>query len=744
MTKPHHVATALSTARALIKPKEEALYATRDIRLGLERIARVIKPTQTWKGVHVGGTNGKGSICGYLSALFTVAGVGHGRYTSPAFPDKRHSVVINGRYVRPEDYENAARRVEKDYRAVSIGWRLSSSQDAGSLSPFELETATAFNLFNSHGVPYGIVEVGMGGATDATNAMRRKSLTIISKIGLDHQDYLGNTIEEIAKVKAGIMRPAVPCVVDGTNEPAVLAVLKEHAESVGAPMWVTQEDSSFLQKLDQDRWQLQPYQKHNLLCAMVGFRHLFPHLDIDINRMLEMVPQLPGRLEWVGISDLTENRYNKPVLVDAAHNALGIKALADFTKEKLRQDGRPITWVIGFSTSGSKPIPEMLDMLIEPHDNVAFVEFQQGPNQPPSMPAPMGRDLLAKVLAGAEDQLYDGEPDVGNAMQWAADKAGDGHIVVTGSLYLVRDLYKLEGISRASEAGIAWPSRRELWNLSKRWRERPLTKGEYEQFRRARTAWQTSREIQALQGNGPRPQATGPESNDTATSAEVDDVTRLDPSLQAATDGQAPPKEDIEEIKRLRESEDFHLRQQEAYEDFIRSAEEDLEWESKAPTPDAAFIRQLKDDLTLFRSRENHHRKALDSIAEKIIAHPAAQRVVALTHFEVYGRPLTYQVSTFEDKPRIDRAKRIAERAARRQAYRDHAIAEKQAKKDARLAKSTDPRRSAGDGTADGAGEEEPIEEDFWGRPVNLLEQGPRPYDRARFFKIGNTRKPLE
>jgi hypothetical protein len=138
----------------------------------------------------------------------------------------------------------------------------------------------------------------------------------------------------------------------------------------------------------------------------------------------------------------------------------------------------------------------------------------------------------------------------------------------------------------------------------------------------------------------------------------------------------------------------------------------------------------------------------LESIAEKIVAHPAAQRVVALTHFEIYGRPLTYQVSTFEDKPRVDRAKRIVDRAARRQIYRDHAIAEKQAKKDAKRARSvlggTDTRRVAADGTSESLDKEEPIEEDFWGRPVTLLEKGPRPYDRARYFKIGNVKKPIE
>ena len=95
------------------------------------------------------------------------------------------------------------------------------------------ETLMAFHVFNQMRVKYGIVEVGMGGATDATNIMMHKAVTVISKIDLDHQEYLGRTIQAIARVKAGIMRPNVPCIVDHTNSDSVLDVLREYADSIG-------------------------------------------------------------------------------------------------------------------------------------------------------------------------------------------------------------------------------------------------------------------------------------------------------------------------------------------------------------------------------------------------------------------------------------------------------------------------------------------------------------------------------
>ena len=489
MPPAQDVSYALSRIRAVINPKKEAEKATRDIRLGLERIARVVPDIQEWQGVHVGGTNGKGSICAYLSGLFTLAGISYGRYVSPAFPEKHNAVTINGRYVNPRVYELATHKVSTLYQRRQRGWRLASSESPGPLSPFELETATAFRVFNELRVRYGIVEVGMGGADDATNVMRRKAVTVISKIDLDHQEYLGRTIEDIAKVKAGIMRPGVPCVVDHTNPPTVIKVLRDHASKIGARIALTWKAEPFLSTLDNDRWQLEDYQIQNLLCAALAFRHLFPYQEINLDRLLDMEPYLPGRMEWVGISNLTKGHYSAPVLVDAAHNLLGMESLAKYTDNHLRSNDKPVTWVVGLSSSTTKPFTKMLQTLVRPQDNVAFVEYDQQENEPQATPAQMGRDILRHIVAN-RDRIYDGKPSIEHAIEWAAQKAGSGQLVITGSLYLIRDLYLLKGLERSRDVPDRKPGSSQLWRFSKLWGQRSLTPGEYKEFRSAKSHWQ--------------------------------------------------------------------------------------------------------------------------------------------------------------------------------------------------------------------------------------------------------------
>lgn len=424
----------------------------RDIRLGLDRIKRVVPDRQEWQGVHVGGTNGKGSICAFLGGLFKLAGVGYGSFNSPAFPDKHNAVLINGLYVNPRQYEIESKAVQAKWDQIAAGWQLHHGEDAETLSPFELETATAFRLFDRIRVPYGIVEVGMGGATDATNAMKHKAVTIISKIGLDHQEYLGNTIEKIAKVKAGIMQRNVPCIVDHTNQPSVLQVLREHAREVGTSLILTWKAEPFLMSLDNQKWKLENYQIQNLLCAAVAFRHLFPQKEIDLNRLMATNPFMPGRLEEIEILPSITGGESKTALVDGAHNMLGIEALVDHIDTRVRQSGKPMTWVMGMSSSKTKPFDKIIEKVVRPEDNLAFVEFAPEPNLPPPAPASFGSDIARGIVKSSE-QVYDGEPEIKSALKWASEKAGEDPIVITGSLYLIKDLFGLQGIKRERQVG---------------------------------------------------------------------------------------------------------------------------------------------------------------------------------------------------------------------------------------------------------------------------------------------------
>ncbi|KAF4120040.1 dihydrofolate synthase [Geosmithia morbida] len=703
MPPAQDVSNALSRIRGVLNPKKEAERATRDIRLGLERIVRVLPHMQEWKGVHVGGTNGKGSICAFLSGLFTLAGVGYGRYVSPAFPDRHNAVTINGRYIDARVYETEARQVETAYQKAMRGWRLVASETPGSLSPFELETATAFHLFNKMRVPYGIVEVGMGGATDATNAMRRKAVTVISKIDLEHQEYLGRTIEEIAKVKAGIMRPGVPCIVDHTNSNAVIKVLRRHAADIGTTIQLSWKAEPFLKTLTQERWNLEDYQKQNLLCAALAFRNLFPYKEINLDKLLEMEPQLPGRMEWVGVSDLTDGAYRSPVLVDAAHNLSGVQALSRYADVNLRSSSdsdQSITWVMGLSSSKTKPFAEMLETLVRPQDNVAFVEYEQHPNEPPPTPAHIGRDLIQGILTNPEQQLYTGEPTVADAVRWAGTKANaaPGTMVITGSLYLIRDLYKLDGIYRSREIEDRGPGASQLWRLSKLWRRRPLSKNEYKDFQLAKSEWHRTdmgRSMKKIQDAAAEPSTT-------ATAAETNADLVVDMAVK--TD-QQPPRPTFEAVKSLARKAKYHERQLRGYKAALRSISNDVEQQGGT---DSEALVKLRQNVDLLRQQADMHHAALDRVTEQLCNHPDAPLQYALTHSEIYGQPSGRRDSPFLEPTELD------------ELMEDSPAEEGEEKHDAGRLSEEQPEEDVSD-----------VKKDFWGRPEGI-DQVPEPQTNTK------------
>ncbi|TQV95325.1 hypothetical protein V2A60_009641 [Cordyceps javanica] len=479
----------LDRVRTAIPAQRKLEGDRRNIRLGLERITRAIQKEQPWIGVHVGGTNGKGSICTLLSYMFKQSGVRHGVFTSPSLFGTRNAVTINGMYPNQRLYESEIRNVQARFRRAASGWTFQTAEDPGELTPFELDTAVAFRIFNALRVKYGIVEVGMGGASDATNAMHEKGVTVISKIGLDHQEYLGNTIEEIAGVKAGIMRPFVPCIIDHTNSVEVLRVLTEHARSIGAPYYLTDDATDLLSPIDTARFQLEDYEKQNLLCALLAFKKLFPNMEIDLNQLLSKRPYPPGRKDLISVRDLTNGLREQPVFVDGAHNMLGVQALSTYINNQMRQGDEPVTWIMGLSASKTKPFASLIETLVRPQDRFAFVEYQPLPNEPSAVPAQLGREIAESVISSSE-QIYDGDPSVDAAMQWACEKAGnEGPIVVTGSLYLIRELYNTEGVHTRRKFKTMRPGRSQLWYYTQLAQTRELTEEEAREFKQARRHW---------------------------------------------------------------------------------------------------------------------------------------------------------------------------------------------------------------------------------------------------------------
>ena len=175
--------------------------------------------------VHVAGTNGKGSVTAFLKAILEAAGKRVHVYTSP------HLVRFHERIELAAGQGGAKPITERQLRDV-LG-RVLATNAGDCITQFEITTAAAFLAFSEHAADFSLVEVGLGGRLDATNVVKRPELTIITSIGIDHADFLGGTIEEIAYEKAGIIKPSVRCILGGVD-PVAKDVVHRTASKVGA------------------------------------------------------------------------------------------------------------------------------------------------------------------------------------------------------------------------------------------------------------------------------------------------------------------------------------------------------------------------------------------------------------------------------------------------------------------------------------------------------------------------------
>ena len=407
--------------------------------LGLSRISRLVQPSSlSWQAIHVAGTNGKGSISSYLSHLLSNGGIRCGRFTSPHLVDRWDCITVDEQVVR----ESLFRQVEEDVKSRNRKLEIGATE-------FELLTATAFEVFHRERVEVGVVEVGVGGRLDATNVLDNVLVSVIAKIGVDHQSLLGNSIEAIAREKGGIMKRGVPCVIDGTNCPKVLRVLQARASepAVGAPAVIVSPDetvkrypqlSSVFQKLDSE-----PHQRANMCCAVAAVRIAISKLR-PTESVESLIPRLCdvkwlGRLQNLVIEPLTGRK--EPVLVDGAHNPQSAQALANYVDRKLRRRfDSSITWVI--AASRGKDLAQLFHPLIKAGDCVATASF--GPvDGMPWVHAADPAELAACVQSiGGIGKVASFGPDLVAALDWAGKTAQGGPLVVAGSLYLVSDLLR--------------------------------------------------------------------------------------------------------------------------------------------------------------------------------------------------------------------------------------------------------------------------------------------------------------
>lgn len=377
------------------------------IRPGLQRIhgvlARMGHPERSFQAVHVAGTNGKGLVVATVALVLRTGGRRVGVFTSPHLVTPRESVGVDGGMVGVAEYESVLRQVA----AVALD-----------LSPFETLTATAFEVFRRHGVEYAVVEVGMGGRLDATNVVHPVA-TAVTHVGIDHIGFLGESLEEIAGHKAGICKPGVPCVVDGSNDAVVVEVVRREGSPVvvAAPNSTTRwgNVSEFTTPL------LGGYQRNNLAVALCTLDAMAPQ---EITR--EVVERGLAAVRWPGRLDrrvVEVDGVEVGCLLDGAHNVQAAVELDRFLGPGKR------LFVVAF-TKG-KDVRGVMEVLVRPGDSVVATRFGEVEGMP--WVEAERAETVAEVA-----REFTGDVAVESAIDKAVVQAGKhGEVVVCGSLYLV-------------------------------------------------------------------------------------------------------------------------------------------------------------------------------------------------------------------------------------------------------------------------------------------------------------------
>jgi dihydrofolate synthase/folylpolyglutamate synthase len=402
------------------------LYGLRrfGIKLGLDTIRTLLAglndPQNRFRSIHLAGSNGKGSVASALATILAGAGFRVGLYTSPHLVRFNERFCVNGRPVSDEALLSA-------YHAVA-------AVPAGDRSPtfFEFATAMAFHLFAEAEVDWAVIETGMGGRLDATNVLS-PALSVITNISLEHAAYLGDTLEQIAAEKGGILKPGVPAVTGVREEPA-RGVLGEIARERSSPLFVLGTDfqaipeaeETFLYEGLDGRWEAMRtglaggFQVDNAALTLAACELLVREgVDLPQHAVRTGLAKnrWPGRLEVVA--------EHPRILLDGAHNLAAARLLAAYL-DSLREES-PVTLVVGILDD--KPHREMLAALLPVCQRIIFTQARNER----ALPA----ETLREAAEGRGIELAV-NPDVGEALAAArASVSPSETICVAGSLYVV-------------------------------------------------------------------------------------------------------------------------------------------------------------------------------------------------------------------------------------------------------------------------------------------------------------------
>lgn len=414
-------------------------------------LAALKHPEEKIAVVHIAGTNGKGSVFAFLSAILQEGGYRVGRYISPTIHSYEERFQINGQEISPEKLEKYYVRMERAMEQMERTQQPSLRQP----TLFEVETALAFLYFAEEQVDVALIETGMGGTYDATNVIEHPLLTVISSVSYDHKAFLGDTLEEIAGEKAGIIKENVPVVVE-ENVPEVCRIMQETAARKHAPCTLIRAadyqvetesvtGSTFIWKKHRFSIFLPgQHQISNAVTALAAAEELMERLPSEGRRKLEpgenarFIPAADKRLGWPEMErGLVNARWpgrlellgERPYIFrDGAHNPDGARKLAQFLEKHFTN--RRIIYIMGVLKD--KEYEKMLAELMP----LASEIYTFRPNNE--------RGLSGEVLAACAQRF--GVPshccqDVNEAIRRGREKAEqEDVIVICGSLSFMEEM----------------------------------------------------------------------------------------------------------------------------------------------------------------------------------------------------------------------------------------------------------------------------------------------------------------
>ena len=400
-------------------------------------LKRLGNPAADRKIVHVAGTNGKGSVCAYLQAILMAEGKRTGFFTSP------HLVSVNER-IRVDNIQIDNETFLKVFRKVLKIVRQMVEDGIEHPSYFEFLFGMGMTAFAETDVEYIILETGLGGRLDATNAIDNPALAIITSISLDHTAILGDTIEKIAGEKAGIIKPGVPVFFDGSSKKAA-EVIKAKASELGVSCREVTKNAYEIQEVhrkyiafsrrsayDKDVIFQVPmcgcYQAMNAELALEASEYLLAGEEIHMDRWKEALAELhwEGRMERVGAH----------ITVDGAHNPGAMEAFVESVKALDESERGEM--VLLFSAVSDKKYDPMIEYLCENLDVKAYVVTQIEDER--GVPA----EELADVFRRYTDRPVYCKERLEDAVRTAMNERGEtGEIYCLGSLYLVGMMKKL-------------------------------------------------------------------------------------------------------------------------------------------------------------------------------------------------------------------------------------------------------------------------------------------------------------